>query len=74
MHLIIIGLLSERSKLMTVTLKNLVNRINLDKKFLARHPEHKEMLERRIANTERLIIECVMTNGNNSALGAIGLK
>ena len=55
MHLIIIGLLSKRSELMKVTLKNLVNRINLDKKFLARHPEHKEMLERRIANTERLL-------------------
>jgi hypothetical protein len=56
-----------------VSLKNLVNRINTDTKFLEEYPEHKEMLEKRIERSKSLIIECVLQNQNNVLLEKIFL-
>ncbi len=57
-----------------VTLQNLVNRMNLNEKFLKEHPENKEMLEIKIAKTKELIIQCVLQNDGNSLLEQIILK
>lgn len=57
-----------------VTLQNLVNRIELNEKLLKEHPENKEMLERRIAETKELIIQCVLQNDGNTLLEKIVLK
>ena len=51
-----------------VTLQNLVNRMNANKEFLEKHSEHTEMLERKIAETKELIIQCVMQNDKNPLL------
>lgn len=59
---------------MNVTLKNLVNRMNANEKFLKEHPENKEMLERKITETKELIIQCIMQNENNPLLDNIILK
>ena len=59
---------------MNVTLKNLANRLNTNKKFLKEHPENKEFLERKIAETKELIIQCILQNENNSLLDSIILK
>ena len=59
---------------MNVTLKNLVNRLNTNEKFLKEHPENKELLERKIAETKELIIQCILQNENNSLLDSIILK
>lgn len=59
---------------MQVTLQNLVNRINLNEKFAKEHPENKEMLDRKIAETKELIIQCVLQNNGNSLLERITLK
>lgn len=59
---------------MNVTLKNLVNRINMNEKFLKEHPENKEMLERKILETKELILKCVIQNKNNPLLENIILK
>lgn len=59
---------------MQITLQNLVNRMNSNEKFLKEHPENKEMLERKIAETKELIIQCVMKNENNPLLNNIILK
>lgn len=55
-----------------VKLKNYVARYKLDKKLLEKHPEQKELLEKRIARHERDIVayvtsekfECVLNNLN----------
>ena len=59
---------------MKVTLRNLVNRLNTNEKFLKKHPENKEMLERKIAETKELILQCVLQNEGKSLLGDIVLK
>ena len=59
---------------MQVTLQNLVNRINLNEKFVKEHPENKEMLDRKIAETKELIVQCVLQNNGNSLLERITLK
>ena len=59
---------------MNVTLKNLVNRLNTNEKFLKEHPENKELLERKITETKELIIQCVLQNEDNSLLDNIVLK
>lgn len=59
---------------MQITLQNLVNRINLNEKFLKEHPENKELLERKITETKELIIRCVVQNDKNSLLERIILK
>lgn len=59
---------------MRVTLRNLVNRLNTNEKFLREHPENKEMLERKIAETKELILQCVLQNEGKSLLDDIVLK
>lgn len=59
---------------MNVTLRNLINRLNTNEKFLRNHPENKEMLEREIAETKELIVQCVLQNDGNSLLDSIVLK
>ena len=59
---------------MNVTLKNLVNRLNTNKKFLKERTENKEMLERKIAETKELIIQCVIHNEDNPLLNNIILE
>ena len=59
---------------MKVTLRNLVNRLNTNEKFLKEHPENKEMLERKNAETKELIIQCILQNENNHLLDDIVLK
>lgn len=59
---------------MKVTLRNLVNRLNTNEKFLKEHPENKEMLERKIAETTELILQCVLQNEGKSLLDDIVLK
>ena len=51
-----------------------MNRINTNKKFIKEHPENKELLERKIIETEELIIKCVLQNNGNSLLEWITLK
>lgn len=54
------------------TLKNYVNRYKMDKKLLEKHPEHRELLERRIERHKNDIVayvtsdhfECVLNNLN----------
>ena len=48
-----------------ITLENLVNRIETDTKLLKEHPEHKEMLERRIARTNEMIKELYRKDEND---------
>ena len=59
---------------MNITLRNLVNRLNTNEKFLKEHSENKEMLERKIAETKELIVQCVLQNDGNSLLDSIVLK
>ena len=59
---------------MEVTLQNLINRMNVNKRFLNEHPENKELLERKIAETKELIIQCLMNNDGNPLLEKIILK
>ena len=59
---------------MRVTLRNLVNLLNTNEKFLKEHPENKEMLERKIAETKELILQCVLQNEDKSLLDDIVLK
>lgn len=46
-------------KLPTPTLRNYIARYMIDKKHLKEHPEHKEMLEKRIKKDEQDIISYV---------------
>lgn len=56
---------------MEVTLKNIVNRIELETKLLSQHPEDKEMLERHIRENKELIVQCVLQNKDNPLLNQI---
>ena len=46
-------------KLQEPTLKNYVARYKIDKRLLEKHPEGKEMLEKRIARHEKDIVDYV---------------
>lgn len=59
---------------MNIALKDLINRLNTDKKLLKDHPENKEMLERKIAETKELILQCVLQNEDKSLLNSIVLE
>lgn len=59
---------------MNVTLANIVNRIVTDTELLKRHPENKELLEKRIEKNKTLIVECVMQNKYNPLLDGICMK
>ena len=56
------------------SLRHLVNRINMNEKFLKDHKENKEMLERKIEETKELIIKCVLQNKDNPLLDKISMK
>ena len=47
------------NRLPTPTLKNYVARYKMDKKLLEKHPEHKELLEKRIKRHEQDIVAYV---------------
>ena len=49
-------------KLPPLTLKNYVYRYRTDKELLEKHPENKEMLERRIKQHEKDIIDYVTSD------------
>ena len=57
-----------------VTLQTLVNRMNMNEKFLKEHPENKDLLEKKIVETKDLIIQCVLQNDGNTSLEQIVLK
>jgi len=59
---------------MKITLANIVNRIETDMGLLQKHPESKEMLEKRIAENKELIVECVLQNKHNTLLDEICTK
>lgn len=57
-----------------VTLQTLVNRMNMNKKFLKEYPENKDLLEKKIVEIKDLIIQCVLQNDGNTSLEQIVLK
>lgn len=59
---------------MAVTLKNLVDRMDFNKEMLKKHPEHKELLERKILETKELIVETVCNNVNSGILERIVVR
>lgn len=59
---------------MKITLQNLINRIKSNERYIEKHPESKEMLERKIAESKELIVQCVLQNDGNSLLDDIVLK
>lgn len=57
----------------TPTLKNYVARYKMDKKLLEKHPEHRELLEKRIKRHEKDIIEYVTSDRFECALNNLNL-
>lgn len=51
-----------------VTLENLVNRFETDQILLAKYPENKDYLNRRIRETKELIACCVLRNMDKKEL------
>lgn len=58
---------------MQVTLKTYVSRYKYDKDLLSKHPENKELLERRIREHEKAIIEYVTSDRFKIALDSLNL-
>lgn len=56
---------------MIVNLWNLGNRLATDMKLLEKHPENKEMLEKRIERHKEDIIGCVLGNLDNNKMKEI---
>ena len=56
-----------------VRLEHLVNRYKMHNELLTKHPENKEMLERKIRETEHDIAEYVSTPRFREALNAFSL-
>lgn len=54
-------------------LKHLVHRYKLDKELLEKHPENKELLERRIARHKEDIVAYVTSEGFECALNNLNL-
>ena len=54
-------------------LKNYVARYKMDKKLLERHPEHKELLEKRIKRHEQDIVAYVTSERFECALNNLRL-
>ena len=54
-----------------VSLKNLVNRIEMSEKFIKQHPEQEEMLRKHINKQKEYIVQCVLENSQNSLLNKI---
>ena len=60
-------------RLPPTTLKNYVTRYRMDKELLEKHPENKEMLERRIKQHERDIINYVTSDSFQTQLNYLNL-
>ena len=60
-------------RLPPTTLKNYVTRYRMDKELLKKHPENKEMLERRIKQHERDIINYVTSDSFQTQLNYLNL-
>ena len=58
---------------MPVTLKTYVSRYKYDKDLLSKHPENKELLERRIREHEKAIIEYVTSDRFQIALDSLNI-
>lgn len=59
---------------MAVTLKHLINRLNFDLELLKKHPEHKDMLERKIAKDKQFIVDTICSNFDNPLLNRITVR
>lgn len=46
-------------------LLQLAHRLKTDRTFLKKHPEHKEMLETKIARDTEAIVNCVLRNSDS---------
>ena len=57
----------------SVTLKKYIARYKIDKKLLEKHPEHKELLEKRIKRHEQDILAYVTSEKFEYALNAFNL-
>lgn len=55
------------------TLKHYVARYRMDKELLSKHPENKELLERKIREHERSIIEYVTSDRFQTQLNYLNL-
>lgn len=60
-------------KLSPTALKNYVSRYRTDKELLEKHPENKELLERRIKQHERDIITYVTSDSFQEQLNYLNL-
>lgn len=56
---------------MKISLQELTNRLNTDIQLLEKHPEHKEMLEKRINEHKEEIIKTCLINSCNPYLSYI---
>lgn len=56
---------------MDINLWHLGNRLETDMMLLNKHPENKEMLEKRIKKHKEDIISCVLKNLNNDKIKEI---
>ena len=61
------------NKLPMPKLKNYVARYKIDKRLLEKHPEHKELLERRIKRHEKDIVAYVTSERFECALNNLNL-
>ena len=57
----------------SVTLKHLVARYKLDKEFLQKHPENRELLEKRIRRHEKDIAEYVSSDSFQMVLNCYNI-
>ena len=64
----------EVSKNMKVTLKSLINRLEMNTNLLITHPENKDLLERKIEETKDQIVQCLLDNTDNVLLEQITIR
>lgn len=48
-----------------VSIRNLINRLEMDAIFLEKHPENRDMIKRHIERTKEYIIQCVLQHKND---------
>ncbi len=61
------------NKRIPTTLKHYVARYRTDKEMLSKHPENKELLEKRIRDHEKAIIEYVTSDSFQTQLNYLNL-
>lgn len=59
---------------MKVTLKRLINRLEMNTNLLITHPENKDLLERKIEETKDQIVQCLLDNTDNVLLEQITIR